>query len=671
MVKRKKRTKTQRSARRPPEKLMREIAAAMELYEEGETETTRQMLLQLAQRYPRSKLALMTLLEVCQEMNDWHTFLYYSEQLLELEYDDERVETLNNLTFAALQLGYPALAWQYANQIVAKNLDFKAIKEVKDYVAKSVPLLLQEFEDSTGLIGLSDQEKLDYMALHDRMRFFTESGHPEDAVQVADILLENEPDSISVLNNLSFCQFLMGDVEEAKTTAYKALNLDQDNFHALGNLVRYHFLTAEFEEAQAFAARLQQTNSDLPDFEMKQAEAFAFLGNDELVWATYERAREKVGELYPLHLHLSAVASYRLGDEKTAWKLWLQAVKQQPSFEIAQECLAEKWLPVGEREIPWYWPFRYWVPQNFGNLLEKHFGENMKRVGGRSLARGMESMLADRPYLSRLIPHMLERGDLQTREFALFFIYMIETPELLQFCHDFALSQYGSDELRMDAMQFISQNHPEMLPRDKQVTMWVSGEQRKLFMMGFEITDEPLRTGVYPRVVLDKHEKAYELLLNDDPESAELLLHEIIAEAPDFPSAYNHLALAYLKQGQEVKARELVKETFTRFPDYFFARVAMARMMAEEKRIAEARDIVEPLMRLSKLHYSEFRALAIVQMEIALADKQTEEARSWLNMWQEFEPDNPQVQEWKVRIGGPGFLEGLQNLLGRSRDRSP
>ena len=225
MAKRKKSRKTSRSAGQPSASLMRQIGAALEMVEEGEEESAYLKLHQMVQRNPRSKLALTTYLELCQDMDRWQPFAYYSEQLL-----------------------------------------------------------------------------------------------------------QNEPDCVPALNNLSFTQFTIGNVEEAKRTAQKVLDRDPVNFHALGNLVRYHFLTAEFDEAHSFAERLKQISGDHSDLEKKRAEAFAFLGDDRQVWATYERANEKQEELSSLHLHLAAAASYRLGDQKTAWKLWRQAFKILPSF---------------------------------------------------------------------------------------------------------------------------------------------------------------------------------------------------------------------------------------------------------------------------------------------------------------------------------------------------
>lgn len=71
------------------------------------------------------------------------------------------------------------------------------------------------------------------------------------------------------------------------------------NWHALANLVRYHFLMAQFDEAEVYATRLQEASSDKPDLELKRAEAFAYLGEDEQVWAAYERDQAKNNNLYP------------------------------------------------------------------------------------------------------------------------------------------------------------------------------------------------------------------------------------------------------------------------------------------------------------------------------------------------------------------------------------
>lgn len=76
----------------------------------------------------------------------------------------------------------------------------------------------------------------------------------------------------------------------------------------------------------------------------------------------------------------------------------------------------------------------------------------------------------------------------------------------------------------------------------------------------------------------------------------------------------------------------------------------------------------KPVLRLPKLHISEFRVLA--RAEMALADNQAEGARTWLEMWRQIEEDNPELLQWQMRIDGPDKLLGdLQKLLGRSQKK--
>jgi Tfp pilus assembly protein PilF len=317
MPKRKKqKRKVQRSPNRPSAKLMRALTVAMGLYEEGEAVAARQQLSQLARQYPRSKPVLLALLEVSEGMQDWRTYAYYGEQLLPFERGEDEAETLNNLVYAYIQLLYPALAWQNAFELMTRHPGFEQIEQVKSFAETAESMLLKEVEATIESTAFTQDEKFKLMVLNDRVRFLTESGYSKDAIRTAETLLEKMPNMLPILNNLSLSQFMIGDIEQAITTSQNVITQDPGNCHALGNLVRYTFLTAQFDEAQAYAMRLQQITSDNPDLEVKQAEAFAFLGDDDQVWAAYERAREKDSEQTPLLLHLAAVASHRLGHEK-------------------------------------------------------------------------------------------------------------------------------------------------------------------------------------------------------------------------------------------------------------------------------------------------------------------------------------------------------------------
>lgn len=668
MAKRQQKRRGRRPPKRPSSGVVNEVAAAMELFAEGDTHTAQNSLRDLATRHPGNQMVLHAMLDVSLEAQDWHTVALCGEQLLPRERESDRANLLNTLIFAYVQLQYLALAWQYARELTTHYPDFEHFEQVHSFLETVEPVLWQQIQETMDETELSDEEKRELRVLHDRVRFLTESRQPQESIRAAERLLSRMPNALPVLNNVSLSQFMLGDIDQAIATALNVLTQDANNYHALANLVRYHFLSAQFDQARAYALQLENVDGDDPDLEMKRAEAFAFLGDDNRVWAAYEKAKAKQAEVYPLMLHLAAVAAYRLGNESTAWRLWKKAVNQQPAFDLAQDSLADKRLPVGERNVPWYWPLEYWFPQDMKQLLERHVGNAIRRRSEKQVEQGMMSMLAERPYLAQLFPHILERGDRSARKFVLNFIRIADTPDLLQQLVTFAQSHYGSDDLRLEAIQFISENHPRMLPDDLRVPMWINGQQSEIFMIAFEITDEPESAEEIAEAALETFARAHDLLLEDRATEAEALLHEVIAEAPEFCSAYNQLAVALERQGRSREARKLVEETHARFPDYFFARVSLARIRAGEKRVEEARALLEPLIRLPRLHISEFRALAIAEMDVALADNQVEAARTWLDMWLKVEPDNPEIISWRIRIDGPRqWPEALRRHLGRGR----
>lgn len=669
MAKTRKRRKSQPAGKRPLPKLAREVSAAMQLFEDGNPLAAHHELLRLSHQYPRSVPVLYALLEVSQEIEDWRTIAFCGEQLLPLVRGEERADILNNLMVAHVKLNHSALAWHYARELVAQYPHYTHIKQVHTFVEIANPLIEQEIEETMGDTGFTQEEKIELRILHDRVRFLTESSRYAEAIEAAEQLLEKMPTMLPVLNNLSMSQFMVGDVSAAITTAQNVLAQAPDNFHALGNLVRFHVLTGQFEPAQVYASQLEQVHSDSLDLPTKQAEAFAFLGDDANVWAAYERAKASDAPMNPLLLHLAAVASFRLGEEKRAWKLWQQADSLFPHFEMVEGSLAERRLPTGERHVPWYWPFGYWFPQDFNQLLEKYLGR-ATRLNDNEILQAMNGLLAERPYLPQLFPHILERGDRAAREFVVTFIRVLHTPELVPILYTFAQSPYGPDALRLDASQIVSRHQPSLLPENRQMPMWIKGKQTEIFQLGFEISDEPELWDGVSHEILDKYAETYDLLVAGESDAAEPLLHEIIAAAPHFYSAYNQLAVVYERQGRRQEARALVEDTHARFPDYLFARAALSQFLAQDGRIEEAREMIAPLLRLTRLHISEFKALARAQMGIALADNQPDAARAWLEMWRDVDEDDPELRHWQIRLEGPGkLLDGFQNLMKRRRKK--
>ena len=47
-----------------------------------------------------------------------------------------------------------------------------------------------------------------------------------------------------------------------------------------------------------------------------------------------------------------------------------------------------------------------------------------------------------------------------------------------------------------------------------------------------------------------------------------------------------------------------------------------------------------------------------------MAKKEKDSARSWLQMWENIDPENPELLRWKIKLEGKNFLNKLSRMSG-------
>jgi tetratricopeptide (TPR) repeat protein len=256
-----------------------------------------------------------------------------------------------------------------------------------------------------------------------------------------------------------------------------------------------------------------------------------------------------------------------------------------------------------------------------------------------------------------LVPALLDRGDPAGREFALKIAELAETPEMLAALRDFALGQQGPDKLRIQAVQ--AAQHGGLLPSGK-VRVWAKGKWHDTLLLGFEVHREAV-TRHTPRVEALAR-RALELLSRGEGAEAEELLRQALELSPDSPDLLNNLAAAFECQGRTQEMEELVRDILRRFPDYFFVRANTAKMRARDGNIDEARELLKPLLERRRLHLAEFAALCMAEIEVAILAGEIEAARSWADMWEEIDPDNPQLRQLRRKLSGSWALGRMLGL---------
>lgn len=660
MAKRKKKKKNQKrgSARRAnqarsssgPRWLEKQMAQVGRLYEKEAYEQAFKLLLTIKQRYPRHPMVLSALADVAIEMKNWQAVALYSEQLYPMESGDERATTLNNLMNAYMQLMLPALAWKTACVLVADHPDFHFIERAQQFAHGLKPVLFETFGQVAQLSEwfADDQDAmLEFMVDHDQMRFLAESNQEKEAILHCQRLLDQLPGFIPALNNMSLAYFNEGDLDKAIEVTQEVLAQQPDNYHALANLARYSFLMGETDAAWSYATELKQVENDEAQRWVKEAEALAYLGDHEGVRDAYLESDTNDPLRSPILLHLAAAAHYRLGYEAMAWQLWKEALEISPSFEMAKASLAERSKAPHERDVGWYWPLQYWFSRN---IKASFLNLSVPSSRQGSSKRAVQKMLKQYPQLPLLLPHILDRGDPNARKTILLLIELMETEEFVEALLPFGSGKSGTDAQRMKALQLVAEHHPDLLPPDRKISVWQGGEQQEIMMLAFAISGEPEDTMLDDKT-FDLYQQANEYLVaRRNLKRTEQMYMKVIKAYPDYPSAYNQLAVVYTLQGRNKEARTLIEQTHRRFPDYSFASIALARMALQKNRTEEAREYLNPVLQQQELHTSEFRALAQAEIEYALAMEEPEGARSWLSMWEHVEEDHPDLLKWKIRI---------------------
>ncbi|AOX00427.1 hypothetical protein BJP34_14035 [Moorena producens PAL-8-15-08-1] len=132
---------------------------------------------------------------------------------------------------------------------------------------------------------------------------------------------------------------------------------------------------------------------------------------------------------------------------------------------------------------------------------------------------------------------------------------------------------------------------------------------------------------------------------------------------PDSPDLLNNLAGTYQMQGRTEEAYNLLSELSSKYPDYLFPIISLARLKIKKGEIAEAEALLKPLISRKRFQFSEFSNFCTAQIELFMAKKDKDSARKWLQMWENLDPENPELLPWKLKLDGNNLLNKLKSMV--------
>ncbi len=654
----------------PPRKLTTLMPAALiaglrnadALAEQKRYDEAQALLEELIKRYPTQQEPLRSLVNVAYDTHNMALYEAACAPLVKLSPRDADLTLA--LAGAYLNNGRYALTAQTARRFLEMAPGHERAEEARKLL-QTVEAELPAYLAGTKLDG---PDGVGLAALFEQAQSLLERGEYRAMRQEAQKLLARRADHPATLNNISQSYFAEGDIDQAIVTARSVLDVEPENIHALANLTHYAVITGYWDEAQEFAADLKASKAPAYQKQVKIAEALSYLGDYAGVLEAFEQAQAQEATDEPYHsallLHLAGAAAARLGQTDKAKQYWKRALAVQPGFELASGNIADLNAPVEERHGAWAFSLPTWLLATAQSDLRARVMQISAQSDEDTIAATVRAFFKQRPEVAALVPTLLERGDPAARQMALLLARSADTPDMLDALKAFALGQNGPDALRLQAFETVSQ--ARVLPPGS-ARLWLGGAWQDVMPMNFEITDEPEIT----------HAPEIQQLINDGIEAmhdgdltrAEALYQQALEQDADSPMILNNLAAIFSQQGRDEEYKEIIRYVHEHYPDYFAGRTNMAMLLARENKIEEARDMLAPLQERRKVHTSEFSLLCMARIEVQLAAEEPEDARRWLEMWEQVVPDHRNLEIFRGMIENAVLSADLQKMLQNRKTR--
>ncbi|MGE5374410.1 MAG: tetratricopeptide repeat protein, partial [Bacteroidota bacterium] len=343
-----------------PRRLRDGLEEAERLLSRDKPQEALDQLTELDRQFPRQPDVLGLIANANLEMGNGHGYLHAIYKLHELL--PNRAEVKVGLAGAYLSNGYLALAIQTFSQFLKRWPNDERTTDIR----KTIPELEKFLEEILAESGSSLETGFEFACLHDEVRLQMDLGNYARCRQQAKKLLQQKPNFIPVLNNLSQVSWLEGDLPKAIETCQRVLEKEPRNVHALSNITRFLFMLGNKEEAGRYADRLKESTAKAADRWTKVTEALSFIGDDDGVLAVLEdiKRKKEQDQLDATVWHWFAVAEYRKGNISRARDHWKKCLKLASYFDLAGKNLEELKKPTHERSLPQAFTLEIWIPRS-------------------------------------------------------------------------------------------------------------------------------------------------------------------------------------------------------------------------------------------------------------------------------------------------------------------
>lgn len=444
------------------------------------------------------------------------------------------------------------------------------------------------------------------------------------------------------LNDLSLCQFELGQFDTALQTCERVLELAPDDVHGLSGMVRYLTILGRRAEAQPHAdllwaltreaqARREADRDAREPFLFEQAaHAFILLEQDDRTIAALEALPREA--LTDSGLIMLAAALANVNRKPLAADI-LKSLEPNAVAARLAEALRLSETPPGRR-FPAIDPSEL-LPDKIAERIDKELAEIDADPAAQAdplVRRGrMQELLNGAPTFLPAFCASLWMGDELSSANAAGLLLRVATPETIEAVRTFAFGRLGPDEARLHAALLLRRDN--LVEANRPLLLWQDGRYQEMSPPRYEISgvdDENARP--YPPAIAKLMAKALDRRTHDDLDGAARAYRQVLEQDPTIAEAEQQLGLVALVGHQEPEAERHFARALELAPDAVVPRATLASLRISQGRLDEARDLLIPLIDRTEFRANEFASAIFTIAELAAANGDKARARQQLRL---------------------------------------
>jgi tetratricopeptide (TPR) repeat protein len=473
-------------------------------------------------------------------------------------------------------------------------------------------------------------------------------------------------------NNLAQALLYNGQPAEALAATRAVLADEPNNVHALSNAIKILTWGGKNDEAQELWEQLLQIEPANALERFKLSEAAAVMNADESVYQLLKPLVEaEMGDDYQLDpqlLYRFAVAEANLGDRKSALQHLQELGEDDPIVQPIIYALRAKQPGIGWATRYSYFSVSELLPVSAFDAMSGLI-EQVEELDEKQFRKRLNRMLEQYPQLVLVAKQIL--WEQMEGEYAVGILNMIASPAAYDALREFAFSQAGSDEDRMQALTLLQE--AGVLDTSQPVRIWRDGKWHDIQLASFDVSDEPEAT--YPPTVIKLYERAINAHNEERFDEAERLYKQILVLEPRAADVYYNLGVIYSEQNREQEAEILFRKSIELRPLYAMPRCQLANDLLDKQDIAAAKEILLPILQAKHLSTIEMSTYMYVQARILTIEEEYAKARSMLESLLKMAPDFAPAQALLERIkmlemfgaGLKGFVDNMRRRYEKRR----